>query len=559
MTQLNEQLRIIAQPKALYRERYGSEHFKTGNRVQRYIRAEDNQLNFEYPTIEIRREWSDAALPQYIRVASVTVPTDMESIVCVHPYPIYPDDFSIYKDADNNAVYFPITNADFTNGRKSFLLTRKKLLQSALKLHGPLRIVGSGQSHILGIIKKSRSKHLIETYKLWKSQLLFSRVERVSDGIFNLCTNSSVLSQVMSDETNQQHKDTVVPVVMPSDHIENCGMCVPDKGNSAGGDTILMVLNTLNRDNRILLNIIFIITFIFRAKQVFHVQSHALFLSCMAQISLAIFRGPLRLYFYRYNGCLPVAGTPLCQFNVYLIYIPTQINNFLVVQLSIERLLLVVKPLIFHQARHQNCSRAIFIHYIGLFVAIVFPCFYYPIIMQHGAATIDLNNPSITQTYDLWYSQEIYELFDLLITFVPYFLILISCLPFIGLVLYRKYALGYRQGRQVGTRNHHRLLFSLHLFLFWFLLTWSPRILYNFFQTILNLTYSVFIDAITTFIVYLNYTFSSTIVLITFEEMRQFCFVKFGFQRILSLFQNRIEPGQPVRYVARNQHIIHAL
>ncbi|CAF1403130.1 unnamed protein product [Adineta steineri] len=52
MTQPNEQLRIIAQPKALYRERYGSEHFKTGNRVQRYIRAEDNQLNFEYPTIE---------------------------------------------------------------------------------------------------------------------------------------------------------------------------------------------------------------------------------------------------------------------------------------------------------------------------------------------------------------------------------------------------------------------------------------------------------------------------------------------------------------------------
>ncbi|CAF0844967.1 unnamed protein product [Adineta steineri] len=80
MAQPNEQLRIIAQPKALYRERYGSEHFKTGNRVQRYIRAEDNQLNFEYPTIEIRREWSDAALPQYIRVASVTVPNDMESI-----------------------------------------------------------------------------------------------------------------------------------------------------------------------------------------------------------------------------------------------------------------------------------------------------------------------------------------------------------------------------------------------------------------------------------------------------------------------------------------------
>ncbi|CAF1414885.1 unnamed protein product [Adineta steineri] len=52
MTQPSQQIRIIAQPKALYRERYGSEQCETGNRFQRYIRAEDNQLNLEYPTIE---------------------------------------------------------------------------------------------------------------------------------------------------------------------------------------------------------------------------------------------------------------------------------------------------------------------------------------------------------------------------------------------------------------------------------------------------------------------------------------------------------------------------
>ncbi|CAF0726529.1 unnamed protein product [Adineta steineri] len=52
MTQPTQPIRIIVQPKALYRERYGSEQNKTGKQVQRYIRAEENQLKLEYPTIE---------------------------------------------------------------------------------------------------------------------------------------------------------------------------------------------------------------------------------------------------------------------------------------------------------------------------------------------------------------------------------------------------------------------------------------------------------------------------------------------------------------------------
>ena len=76
---------------------------------------------------------------------------------------------------------------------------------------------------------------------------------------------------------------------------------------------------------------------------------------------------------------------------------------------------------------------------------------------------------------------------------------------------------------------------------------WSPWVLYDFFQTILNLTYSVYIDAITTFIVYLNYSFSSTIVLLTFKETRQFYFKNFGAQRVTSIFTNRVEPARTVR------------
>ncbi|CAF1074703.1 unnamed protein product [Adineta steineri] len=282
------------------------------------------------------------------------------------------------------------------------------------------------------------------------------------------------------------------------------------------------------------------------------------------------------MYYYYNHGCLPLPGAPLCVLTVYLDYIPTQINNFLVAQLSIERFLLVVKPFIFHRVRGQKYSYAIIFHYIGLFVAITFPCIYYPTIMQNGASTIDLDDPSQTPTCDLWYARDIYETFDLLITFTPYFLVLFTHLLLITFLLYRKLVIADRQRRQAGSRKYRRLLFSLNLFLIWFLLTWSPWVLYDFFQSVLNFTYSVYIDAITTFIVYLNYTFSSAIVLITFQDMYQFCLDNFcsrwGFfqrqHRVVPVFTvargqtigltrrvgaiQTVDPNSTVQYVARN-------
>jgi len=284
-----------------------------------------------------------------------------------------------------------------------------------------------------------------------------------------------------------------------------------------------------------------------RAKKVFNVNSHALLLSCFTHVLLAFLQGPIRLYFYYHNGCLPLAGTPLCELTVYLDYIPTQINNFLVAQLSIERFFMVIKPFVFHRGRHQNHSLAIYLHYVGLFVAIIFPCLYYPIIMQNGAATIDLDDPTATQTCDLWYARQLYETFDLLITFVPYFLILITSISAIGLFLYRKYISGSQEIRRARTQNQRRILSSLNHFLIFFLLTWSPWVLYDFFQTILNLTYSVYIDAITTFVIYLNYTFSSLIVLINIKEMRHFCFEIFGLQRGTPILNKRVGPTRSVK------------
>ncbi|CAF5053979.1 unnamed protein product, partial [Rotaria sp. Silwood1] len=47
----DKKLLILAEPKAFYRDRYYCETDKTKNRAQRFIRAEDNQLKYEYPTV----------------------------------------------------------------------------------------------------------------------------------------------------------------------------------------------------------------------------------------------------------------------------------------------------------------------------------------------------------------------------------------------------------------------------------------------------------------------------------------------------------------------------
>ncbi len=55
MAQPTEKLQIIAQPKALYRERYFSEIDPNKHRAQRFIRAEnDDTSKHEYPTVQVR-------------------------------------------------------------------------------------------------------------------------------------------------------------------------------------------------------------------------------------------------------------------------------------------------------------------------------------------------------------------------------------------------------------------------------------------------------------------------------------------------------------------------
>ncbi len=74
---------------------------------------------------------------------------------------------------------------------------------------------------------------------------------------------------------------------------------------------------------------------------------------------LAVVQGPIRVYFYYHIRCFPLAGSSLCELTVYLDYISTQINNFPVTQLLIERFFIIAKPFICRRRHHHKYSLAI--------------------------------------------------------------------------------------------------------------------------------------------------------------------------------------------------------
>ena len=112
------------------------------------------------------------------------------------------------------------------------------------------------------------AKQIIDTYQLWKSQLVFTIAERVSGYRLPVpMPHTSVASQVMCDEASGRRSsfDEIVlinPIVFVSVHLEEpilpnltCSsslddesvICTPRKGAWVGRDDILMVIPKLDR------------------------------------------------------------------------------------------------------------------------------------------------------------------------------------------------------------------------------------------------------------------------------------------------------------------------
>ncbi|CAF4974252.1 unnamed protein product, partial [Rotaria sp. Silwood1] len=234
MAQFNLPLRIIAQPRASYRERYLCEIDRSHNRSQRFIRAETNPYDLNYPTIEITKQWNTERL--YIRVTLVTVSSEQVPVTCIHPYPIDTSELNVIKDIAKNTLYFPVSKEELNNGRKSFQIIRGKLTQDKLKNYGQFCILNTDEKDVSRTHDPYDARKIINIYQLRKSQLLFSIAELFHEDLLpGIYDETSVYSHIMTAITTTVN-DNVSLV-----------RYAPKQGHWQGGDEVLMFIPKLDK------------------------------------------------------------------------------------------------------------------------------------------------------------------------------------------------------------------------------------------------------------------------------------------------------------------------
>jgi hypothetical protein len=168
-------------------------------------------------------------------VTLVTILSERAPVVCIHPYAIDTQDNNVIQDSYNNSLYFSITNDEIFSGVKryqtifcfsrtdflffSFRISRKKMTQHDLRSYGAFRLFDlskKNDKYIIGFISTSLdrndvqrvmniydAKQIIETYQLWKSQLVFTIAERLDKTALPVpILPTSVTSQIMCDEAS---------------------------------------------------------------------------------------------------------------------------------------------------------------------------------------------------------------------------------------------------------------------------------------------------------------------------------------------------------------------
>ncbi|CAF0725571.1 unnamed protein product [Rotaria sp. Silwood1] len=237
MTQAMPPLRLIAQPKASYRERYICETDRRRNRAQRFVRADNNPNRLVYPTIEIPNEWIiKRQQTLYIRLTLVTVPNERVPVRCVHPYPIDTEDVNVIKDPSSNSLYFPLSDDELLTGQKSFQFTQKKLTKYQLNSHAPLRIFNSEDKDEERLEDQTDARKLIETYELRHSQLVFS---------IAVFQNDTQLPVIYDISTVFSHRMTAITTTIHDD--DSSFRCSPQSGDAQGGEEIIMVVPKIDK------------------------------------------------------------------------------------------------------------------------------------------------------------------------------------------------------------------------------------------------------------------------------------------------------------------------
>ncbi|CAF3351755.1 unnamed protein product [Rotaria sp. Silwood1] len=233
----DKKLLILAEPKAFYRDRYYCETDKTKNRAQRFIRAEDNQLKYEYPTVKIPKKWCDPTRQIYIRVTSVTIKSEHVPYHCIHPYEIDTEDKNVIKDPEHNSLYFPINEKEFITGEKN----RRKMIQNDLKEYGPFRLFSSNEPDTQCVLDSQDAKHKIVVYQLWKSQFIFTIAERHDNVSLPIpIPHTTAESQIIVDEVTDARNSSMHS---SKGNSNNLIKCIPQKGDWQGGDEVLIIMS----------------------------------------------------------------------------------------------------------------------------------------------------------------------------------------------------------------------------------------------------------------------------------------------------------------------------
>ncbi|CAF0935239.1 unnamed protein product [Adineta ricciae] len=168
-----KKIQIMAQPRQKYRPRTQNESRNSSH----YVRCEEG-VTPEYPTIAIPSEWNFQADVNFIEIAWVGIDKEM------HPYTLYnknslptlEDHVMIFKQHEPNILYFRLTNEDFRNGYKTFML----------------ELIKSKQDEVI-------TKELIKARQLDQSMLRFTRVFQLGKGDYQRDEGSVEYSSIMME------------------------------------------------------------------------------------------------------------------------------------------------------------------------------------------------------------------------------------------------------------------------------------------------------------------------------------------------------------------------
>jgi len=169
----SKKIQVICQPRSKFRPRTQNES-KTSSH---YLRCEDG-VKPEYPTISIPQTWFFQSDMNLIEVALMGV--DKQA----HPYSIdnkncsdtLEDHTLIFRQNDPNILYFRLTNEDYQNGYKTFMI----------------EFIKSKQDDVI-------TKELIRARRLDQSMLRFTRIFQVGKGEFQRDEGSEEYSSVMNE------------------------------------------------------------------------------------------------------------------------------------------------------------------------------------------------------------------------------------------------------------------------------------------------------------------------------------------------------------------------